>query len=83
MSDNEWYNEWKQVVQRVAASDKQMATSDNEWHNEWWQMAMSDSEWQQWYNERKRHSALQRMDITTFSITKTDTPLLQGMDGCN
>ena len=46
-NDNEWYNEW----QRVTTSDK-----------EWQRMAMSDSEWEQWYSEPKRHSTVQRMD---------------------
>ena len=60
-SDNEWYNEWQGVT-----------TNDNEWQrvvqqvtksdNEWQQIVMSDSEWQQWYNQWKRHSTLQRMD---------------------
>ena len=39
-----------------------MTTSDTTCDNEWQQMTMSDSEWQQWYNEWNRHSALQRMD---------------------
>ena len=44
-SDNEWYNEWQRVVQRVT-------TNDNEWQrvttndNEWQQMTTSDKEWQ-------------------------------------
>ena len=50
-SDNEWHNEWK----RVTMSD---TTSDNKWQ----QMTMSGSEWQQWHNELKRHSTLERMD---------------------
>ena len=82
-SDNEWYNEWVRVVQRVTTSDnkwynewQRMTTSDNEWCKKWqrvttsnttsdkkWQqIAMSDREWQQWYNQWKRHSTLQRMD---------------------
>ena len=70
-------NEWQQVVQR-------MATSDNEWHNksqrvkmsdkEWQQLAMSDSKWEQWYSEWKRHSILQRMDdCHHFNYKKTYT----------
>ena len=50
-NNNEWYNEWE----RMTASD---TASDNKWQ----QIAMRESEWQQWYNERKRHSTLQRMD---------------------
>ena len=82
-NDNEWQggktsdNEWQRVVQR-------MATSDNEWHNksqrvkmsdkEWQQLAMSDSKWEQWYSEWKRHSILQRMDdCNHFNYKKTYT----------
>ena len=50
-SDNEWCNKW----QRVTTSN---TTSDNEWQ----QIAMSDREWQQWHNQWKWHSTLQRMD---------------------
>ena len=62
-------------VQLTATNDNEwqrMKTSDNECYNEWqkvttsgkgWQeMAMSDSEWEHWYSEWKRHSTLQRMD---------------------
>ena len=62
-SDNEGYNEW----QRMTTSDNECCnkwqrvtrnytTSDNEWQ----QIAMSDSEWQHWFNQGKQHSALQR-----------------------
>ena len=50
-SDNEWYNKWQRVTRGNTTSD-----------NEWQQIAMSDSEWQQWYNQWKQHSTLQRMD---------------------
>ena len=68
-SDNEWYNEWQRGVQRVTTNDnewqrvvQQVTTSYTTSDNEWQQIAMSDSEWQQWYNQWKRHSTLQRMD---------------------
>ena len=80
--DNEWYNEWQRVLQRVTTNDNEwqrITTSDKEWQL----MAMSDSEWEQWYSEWKRHSALQRMAVAIISITKRDTLLLQWMDGCN
>ena len=60
-SDSEWYNEWQRMTtsdnqwQRVTPSN---ATSDSEWQ----QIAMSDSEWQQWYNQWKQRITLQRMD---------------------
>ena len=64
-SDKEWQrvvqrvtkndNEWQRVVQQVITNN---TTNDNEWQ----QIAMSDSEWQQWYNQWKRHSTLQRMN---------------------
>ena len=75
-SDNEWYNEWKRVVQRVKTNDKwqRMATSGttsdnewqrettngNEWYNEWQRMTTSDNEW---YKEWQR---------MTTSGTKSD-----------
>ena len=42
-SDNEWYNEWQRVVQRVT-------TNGNKWYNEWQRVTTSgttnDNEWQ-------------------------------------
>ena len=70
-SDNEWQrvttsgttndNEWQRVTTSGATSDK-VTTSNTTSDNEWQQVAMSDREWQQWYNQWKRHSTLQRMD---------------------
>ena len=60
MSDNEWYNEWKRVVQRVTASDSEslrVLAVDYEWqrvlksNSDSQQVTMNDSEW---YNDRKR-----------------------------
>ena len=71
-SDNECYNEW----QKVTMSD---TTSDNKWQ----QMTMSDNEWQQWYNDENGTVHFKEWMIAVLSMTKTDTLLLQGMDGCN
>ena len=57
-NDNEWYNEWQRVVQRVTTSgttsDNEWqrvttsgTTNDNEWYNEWQRMTTSGNEWQQ------------------------------------
>ena len=86
-------NEWQWVVQRVTTSG---TTSDNEWYewqrvatcdttsdNDWQQMAMSNSEWQQWYNDWNGIAHFIEWMIAILSMTKTDALLLQGMDGCN
>ena len=69
-NDNEWYNKWQRIK-----------TSDNEWQRvvQWVTKSgtTSDSEWQQ---GTTNDNEWQRM---TTSGTKTDTLLLQGMDGCN
>ena len=57
-----------------------MTTSNITNDNEWQQIAMSDSEWQQWQNDRVH---FKEWLIAVPSMTKTDTLLLQGMDGCN
>ena len=74
-SDNEWYNEW----QRVTASDK---TSDEKC-----------KKWQQTQGVRASDSSgttnengtvhFKEWMIAILSMTKTDTLLLQGMDGCS
>ena len=74
-NDNEWQRVVQRVTTSGTTSDNEwqwVTTSDNKWYNEWqrvkmsdkeWQrMAMSDSKWEQWYSEWKRHSTLQRMD---------------------
>ena len=71
-SGNEWCNEW----QRMTTSN---ATSGNEWQ----QIAMSDSEWQQWYTNENGTVHFKEWVIAVLSMTKTDTLLLQGIDGCN
>ena len=42
ISDNERYNEWQRVVQRMTTSLQRVTTNGNEWQ----QMKMSDREWQ-------------------------------------
>ena len=74
-NDNEWQRVVKRMTTSGTTSDNEwqrVTTSDNKWYNKWqrvkmsgkeWQwMAMSDSKWEQWYSEWKRHSTLQRMD---------------------
>ena len=66
-------NEWQWVVQQVIKSD-------NELYKEWQQIAMSDSIGTT--NENGTVHFKEWM-IAVLSMTKTDTLLLQGMDGCN
>ena len=78
-SDNEWYNEWIQ-----------MKTSENEWQRVVQRVATSDNKWQ-WVSESDSISTtnengtvrLKEWMIAILSITKTDTLLFQGMDGCS
>ena len=84
---DEWYIEWQRVT-----------TNNNEWYNEWERMTASDTasdnKWQQIaMRERASDSsgAMNENDTVHFkewiiailSMTKTDTLLLQVMDGCN
>ena len=68
-SDNEWCNKWQRVTRSNTTSDK-----------EWKQIAMSDSSGTT--NENGTVHFKEWM-IAVLSMTKTDTLLLQGMDGCN
>ena len=54
MNDNEWYNEWQQVT-KSDNKRQRVTTSDSKW--QW--VTPNNSKW---YNERERHSTLQRMD---------------------
>ena len=95
-SDNEWQrvtsgttsgNEWQRVVQRVT-------TSGNEGYNEWQRVIQRvttrDKKWQ-WVTASDRSGTtnengpvhFKEWMIAILSITKTDTLLLQRMDGCN
>ena len=78
-SDNEWYNEWKRVVQRVTSSDnewQQVTTDDNEWQR----VTVSDTSGTTNENGTVH---FKEWIIAILSMTKTDTLLLQRMDGCN
>ena len=68
-SDNEWYNEWQGVVQPVTKSD-----------NEWQWVTANESSGTA--NEDGTVHFKESM-IAIISVTKRDTLLLQGMDGCN
>ena len=79
----EWYIEWERVVQRVATSG---TSSDKEW--KW--VTKSDNEWQ-WVTASESSGTanengtvhFKEWMIAIISMTKRDTLLLQGMDGCN
>ena len=48
-SDNEWYNEWQWVVQRVTTNDSEwqrMTTSGTTNDNEWQRVTTNENEWQ-------------------------------------
>ena len=68
-NDNEWYNEWQWVLQR-------MKTSQNEWQwvatngNEWQQMTSSNSEWQQVVQRMKTNKSKQNRDFKFQNETK-------------
>ena len=79
-------NEWQRVVQRVTTSSK---TSDK-WYNEWQWVTKSDHKWQ-WVTASDSSGTANENDTVHFkewmiaiiSMTKSDTLLLQRMDGCN
>ena len=93
-----WYK-WSFIKRQTSgtSSDNEgqpMATGNNEWYNKWQQMTMSntksDNEWQQ--IARSDGSATTNENgtvhfkewmIAVLSMTKTDTLLLQAMNGCN
>ena len=72
-NDNEWYNEWQRVVQRVTTND-----------NEWQRVTTNDYEWQRVTKSGTTNKNgtvhFKEWMIAILSITKIDT-LLQGMDG--
>ena len=82
-SDNECCDEWQRVT-----------TSHNEWYNEGQRVATSDttsdSKWQ-WVTASDSSGTtnengtvhFKEWMIAILSITKTDTLLLQGIDGCS
>ena len=76
------------------ASDISSDTSSDEWQttsdNEWQRVTKSDNEWQ-WVTASEISGTVNENDTVHFkewmiaiiSMTKRDTLLLQGMDGCN
>ena len=86
-SENEWYNEWQRVVKLVTTNDNEwqwlvqrMTTSDTMSDNKWqWVTASDDSGTT---NENGTVHFKEWM-IAILSMTKTDTLLLQVLDGCN
>ena len=89
-NDNEWQrvttsgttsdNEWQRVTTSGATSDKQWQRVNTKSDNEWQQIVMSDSS--DTANESGTVHFKEWM-IAVLSMTKTDTLLLQGMDGCS
>ena len=63
--------EWQRVIQWVATSDKQIAMSD------------SDSSGSSGTTNENSTVHFKEWMIAIFSMTKADTLLPQGMDGCN
>ena len=67
-----------------------MATSDNEWQQVVQQVTKSDNNWQ-WVTASEGSGTanengtvhFKEWTIAIISMTKRDTLLLQGMDGCN
>ena len=88
-NENEWQrmttseNEW----QRVTASG---TTTDKEWQRVIQRVTTSDNKWQ-WVRASDSSGTtnengtvhFKEWMIAILSMTKTDTLLLQGMDGCN
>ena len=90
-NDNEWKqmtrqrvttndDEWQRVVQRVKKSD-------NEWYSEW-QLVTKNWKWvtasdSSGTTNENGTVHFKGWMIAILSITKTDTLLLQGINGCN
>ena len=95
-SDNEWQGTVQRVTTSGTTSDnewQQVATNDSKWQRvyiEWQQVTKSDSEWQ-WVTASESSGTANENGTVHFkewliaiiSMTKRDTLLLQGMDGCN
>ena len=71
-NDSKWYTEWQQVT-----------ANDNEWYNEWQRITTNGNEWQRVRAVVQRMKTAQYTSKNRFSMTKRDTLILQGMDGCN
>ena len=90
-------NEWQRVTTSGTTSDNEwqrVTTNDNEWRNKWQTVTKSnttsDNEWQQIVMSDSSDTAnesgtvhFKESMIAVLSMTKTDTLLLQGMDGCS
>ena len=82
-SDNEWHNEWQRMTARGTTSDK-------EWQRVIQRVTASNNKWQ-WVTASDSSGTMIENGIVHFkewmiavlSMTKTDTLLLQGMDGLN
>ena len=61
-SDNERYNEWQRVVQRVRMSD-------NEWHSKWQRITTSDNKWQRMTTSNKKWQWVTANDMTASDKT--------------
>ena len=82
-SVNNWYNKWQRMTTSGTTNDKKwqwviqrVITSDNKW--QW--VTKSDSSGTTNENGTVH---FQEWMIAVLSMTKADTLLLQGMDGCN
>ena len=89
---DEWYIEWQQVT--TDDEWQRMTTRGNEWCNKWQSVTTSNTTSDnklQWVTESDSSGItnengtvhFKEWMITALSMTKTDTLLLQGMDGCN
>ena len=80
-NDNEW--------QRVTLNDNEwqrITTSDNEWYNEWQRVTKNGNEWASDSSGTANENGtihFKEWMIAIISMTKRDTLLLQGIDGCN
>ena len=90
-------NKWQRVVERVTTNDNEWQqvtrsgkTSDKEWQRGIHRVTTSDSKWQ-WViasdssGKTNKNGTINFKEwmIAVLSMTKTDTLLLQGMDGLN
>ena len=86
-------NERQQVTTRGTASDNEwqrVTTNDNEWQRVTMSDTTSDNKWQ-WMTANDSSGTTNEYGTVPFkewmiailSMTKTETLLLQGMDGCN
>ena len=92
-NDIEWYNKWQRVVQRVTTNDskwQRVTTSDKKWQRVIQRVTASDNKWQWvWASDSSgttnENGTVDFKDwvIAILSRAKTDTLLLQRINGCN